>query len=141
MKIVTVNIPESYLDAIEKLTGDSGLYPSRSELIRVAVREFLKKELKMARNMAKYNKTEFDDVFDEENLVRVPIERKKKLHVYKCPVCFQSKEADEEGTYFCQRCFEANGSKIAMKHSRSKADPNGEPVREFKTFRIIQRLD
>jgi Arc/MetJ-type ribon-helix-helix transcriptional regulator len=96
VKIVTVNIPESYLDAINKLIGDGGLYPSRSELIRTAVREFLIKELKMARNMAKYNKTEFDEVFDDKNFVRVPIE--------------------------------------------TRNDKN-EPVREFKTFKIIQRLD
>jgi len=44
MKIVTVNVPESYIEAIKKLIGRDGLYPSRSELIRCAVREFLIKE-------------------------------------------------------------------------------------------------
>jgi len=39
MKIVTVNVPESYIDAINKLIGRDGLYPSRSELIRCAVRD------------------------------------------------------------------------------------------------------
>lgn len=78
MKIVTVNVPESYIDAIEKLIGENGLFPSRSELIRCAVREFLIKELKMAKNMNKYdNKPELDD-FDEENFVRIPIENEKK---------------------------------------------------------------
>jgi Arc/MetJ-type ribon-helix-helix transcriptional regulator len=96
MKIVTVNVPESYLDAINKLIGEGGLYPSRSELIRCAVREFLLKELKMARNMAKYNEAEFDEVFDDKNFVRVPIEKRNEKN---------------------------------------------EPVREFKTFKIIQRLD
>ena len=56
MKIVTVNVPESYIGAINKLIGENGLYPSRSELIRCAVRDFLLKELKMANNMAKYMK-------------------------------------------------------------------------------------
>jgi Arc/MetJ-type ribon-helix-helix transcriptional regulator len=96
MKIVTVNVPESYLDAINKLIGENGLYPSRSELIRCAVREFLIKELKMAKNMAKYSEAEYDEVFDEENYVRVPVESKNEKN---------------------------------------------EPVREFKTFKIIQRLD
>lgn len=76
MKIVTVNVPESYIDAINKLIGENGLYPSRSELIRVAVREFLIKELRMAKNMAKYNEPEFDkirDDFDDKNFVRIPI--------------------------------------------------------------------
>ena len=77
MKIVTVNVPESYIGAINKLIGENGLYPSRSELIRVAVREFLLKELKMANNMAKYDKSEEETEgdFDEEDFVRVPIEK------------------------------------------------------------------
>lgn len=77
MKIVTVNVPESYIEAIEKLVGENGLYPSRSELIRCAVREFLLKELRMAKNMTKYNETEKDD-FDSEHFVRIPIESKDK---------------------------------------------------------------
>jgi len=96
MKIVTVNVPESYVDAINKLIGQGGLYPSRSELIRCAVREFLLKELKMAKNMAKYQKPEFEEVFDDENFVRVPIK---------------------------------------------KIDENNEPVREFKTYKILKRLE
>ena len=95
MKIVTVNVPESYIDAINKLIGENGLYPSRSELIRCAVRDFLLKELKMANNMAKYKEPEIDD-FDEENFVRVPIE---------------------------------------------SINERSEPVREFKTYKIIKRLE
>jgi Arc/MetJ-type ribon-helix-helix transcriptional regulator len=95
MKIVTVNVPESYIGAINKLIGENGLYPSRSELIRCAVRDFLIKELKMANNMAKYNEAEIDD-FDDENFVRVPIEG---------------------------------------------INENSEPVREFKTYKIIKRLE
>ena len=92
---MTVNVPESYIAAISKLVGENGLYPSRSELIRCAVRDFLLKELKMANNMAKYNEAEIDD-FDEENFVRVPIEN---------------------------------------------INERNEPVREFKTYKIIKRLE
>ncbi|MFX0137610.1 MAG: ribbon-helix-helix domain-containing protein [Candidatus Hodarchaeota archaeon] len=95
MKIVTVNIPESYLDSIEKLVGENGLYPSRSELIRVAVRDFLLRELKMANDLAKYKETEIED-FDDEHYVRVPVER---------------------------------------------LNEKDEPVREFKTYKIIKRLE
>lgn len=73
IKIVTVNVPESYLESIEKLVGENGLYPSRSELIRVAVRDFLLRELKMADNMAKYKEEKVEE-FDDENYVRVPVE-------------------------------------------------------------------
>jgi Arc/MetJ-type ribon-helix-helix transcriptional regulator len=95
MKIVTVNVPESYIGAINKLIGQNGLYPSRSELIRCAVRDFLLKELKMANNMAKYNEAEIDD-FDDKNFVRIPIE---------------------------------------------SINEKSEPVREFKTYKIIKRLE
>ncbi len=95
MKIVTVNIPESYIDSIEKLVGEDGLYPSRSELIRVAVRDFLLRELKMANNLAKYKEAEIEE-FDNENYVRVPVER---------------------------------------------LNEKDEPVREFKTYKIIKRLE
>lgn len=95
IKIVTVNVPESYLESIKKLVGDKGLYPSRSELIRVAVREFLLRELKMANNMAKYKEEEVKE-FDDENYVRIPVER---------------------------------------------LNEKNEPIREFKTYKIIKRLE
>lgn len=95
MKIVTVNIPEIYIITIQKLVGEDGLYPSRSELIRVAVRDFLLRELKQADNTLKYKKEDVEE-FDDENFVRVPIER-------------------------------LNGE--------------NEPVREYKTYKIIKKLD
>ena len=52
MKIITVNVPESDVEAMAKLVGNEGLYPSRSELIRVAVREYLIKQLKNAHEVS-----------------------------------------------------------------------------------------
>lgn len=46
MKIITINLPEKYLEAIQTL-NDLGIYPSRSEAIRTALSEFLDEELKM----------------------------------------------------------------------------------------------
>ena len=46
MKIITINLPEKYLSAIQTL-NDFGIYPSRSEAIRIALRDFLSEELKM----------------------------------------------------------------------------------------------
>lgn len=54
MKIITVNLPQSYLKMIDRLTGDEALYPSRSELIRVAVRDFLINELQAAKSFTSY---------------------------------------------------------------------------------------
>lgn len=44
MKIVTVKLPEAYLEGIDMLV-DAGIYTSRSEAIRVAIRDLLKKEV------------------------------------------------------------------------------------------------
>ncbi|TFG19105.1 MAG: ribbon-helix-helix protein, CopG family [Promethearchaeota archaeon] len=53
MQIITINLPERYLSAIQTL-NDLGIYPSRSEAIRIALKDFLQGELKM-----------FDDLNDE----------------------------------------------------------------------------
>ncbi|MFX0132004.1 MAG: ribbon-helix-helix domain-containing protein [Candidatus Hodarchaeota archaeon] len=45
MKIITINLPEAYLSAIQIL-NDLGIYPSRSEAVRMALGTFLEKELK-----------------------------------------------------------------------------------------------
>ncbi len=44
MKLITVNLPEAYVTGIERLILEK-LYPNRSEAIRIAVRDLLKKEL------------------------------------------------------------------------------------------------
>jgi Arc/MetJ-type ribon-helix-helix transcriptional regulator len=54
MRIITVNLPESYLKAMDKLLGEKAIYPSRSELIRVAVREFLIKELEAVKSFSDF---------------------------------------------------------------------------------------
>jgi Arc/MetJ-type ribon-helix-helix transcriptional regulator len=46
MKIITINLPEKYLEAIQILQ-DMNVYPSRSEAIRIALQDFLSSELKM----------------------------------------------------------------------------------------------
>ncbi len=83
IRIITVNLPLSYLKAIKALTGEGGLYPSRSELIRVAVREFLIKELEAAKSFAKFQQqTHFSAVYppkieeplpDDNLFVKVPL--------------------------------------------------------------------
>ncbi|TXT57640.1 MAG: putative nickel-responsive regulator [Candidatus Thorarchaeota archaeon] len=44
MQLVTVKMSELYVDGLDKLV-EKGMYPSRSEAIRVAVRDLLMKEL------------------------------------------------------------------------------------------------
>lgn len=44
MKLVTVKLPEALIDGMDDLVR-AGMYPSRSSLIRAAVRDLLRKEL------------------------------------------------------------------------------------------------
>ena len=44
MKLITVHVPEAYLAGIEDLVN-LNIYPNRSEVIRVAIRDLLKSEL------------------------------------------------------------------------------------------------
>ncbi|MHA1263901.1 MAG: ribbon-helix-helix domain-containing protein [Candidatus Helarchaeota archaeon] len=44
MKTISVNIPEAFLKGLEELC-QKGLYANRSEAIRVAIRDLLKREL------------------------------------------------------------------------------------------------
>lgn len=41
MKLITLLVPTSYLDALDQLVAE-GFYPSRAEAIRFAVRDLLK---------------------------------------------------------------------------------------------------
>lgn len=43
MRIITINLAEPHVKAL-KMLQDLGLYPSRSEAIRVAIRDFLQRE-------------------------------------------------------------------------------------------------
>lgn len=47
MKVVTVHLPEPYLEAIDELVRRK-LYPNRAEAIRMAVRDFIKDEVRVS---------------------------------------------------------------------------------------------
>jgi len=44
MRLIAVHLPEKLLSDIQRLV-DNGLYPNRSEAIRIAIRDLLKHEL------------------------------------------------------------------------------------------------
>ena len=54
MQIITINLPEKYLAAIQTL-NEYGIYPSRSEAIRIALKDFLTDELKMYEDLEEDN--------------------------------------------------------------------------------------
>ena len=50
MKIATINIPDDYLNCIEILVN-LGYYPSRSECVREALKQFLGRESTLNENL------------------------------------------------------------------------------------------
>ena len=52
MKIVTINIPDQYLDCLAVLV-DLGYYPSRSEAVRQALKQFLTDEADLVEGLDK----------------------------------------------------------------------------------------
>ncbi|MCF2140933.1 MAG: type II toxin-antitoxin system ParD family antitoxin [Candidatus Lokiarchaeota archaeon] len=50
MKIVTINIPDQYLDGIETMVN-LGFYPSRSEAVRQALKQFLAREAQFSEDL------------------------------------------------------------------------------------------
>ena len=43
MKVVTINVPDQYLDCLEVMVN-MGIFPSRSEAVREALKQFLTRE-------------------------------------------------------------------------------------------------
>ncbi len=50
MKIVTINIPDQYLDCLETMVN-MGFFPSRSEAVRQALKRFLTVEQELNKDL------------------------------------------------------------------------------------------
>lgn len=46
MKITTINLPDQYVNCIETMVNQ-GFFPSRSEVVREAIKKFLTKEIEL----------------------------------------------------------------------------------------------
>jgi Arc/MetJ-type ribon-helix-helix transcriptional regulator len=74
MKIITINLTEPHVKALAILQ-ELGLYPSRSEAIRVAIRDFLQKELGFNE---KHAESKVPVVQEQHLNASVQVEEKKK---------------------------------------------------------------
>lgn len=50
MKIITINVPDQYLDCIESMVN-LGFFPSRSEACREALKQFLMNEAELNKGL------------------------------------------------------------------------------------------
>jgi Arc/MetJ-type ribon-helix-helix transcriptional regulator len=53
MKLISVNLPETYLEILEILVAE-GKFPNRSEAIRVGIRDLIKTEYLLEENLKKH---------------------------------------------------------------------------------------
>lgn len=75
MKIITINVPDEYIYYFQYLL-DMGLYPSRSEAIRVAIREFIHKEMEMGEKVIEHNNRIRQEEMNSGNkVVCIPMDR------------------------------------------------------------------
>lgn len=70
MKVITCNLPEIDLDYINMIIGAYGFVPSRSEYIRIAVRNQINKDIKNQAKKVDIINGEIE--LDPEKFVRVP---------------------------------------------------------------------
>ena len=52
MRLVTVHLPAKWVEELDRLVAE-GRYPNRSEIIRVAIRDFLRSEVWNTRRIEK----------------------------------------------------------------------------------------
>ena len=93
MKIVTVNLPETHLDAIARLIGREydSQYPSRSEFVRVAVKNQLLRDLDLL------TKLSHPETIQERKI------RKIKSVKIKVPIEWQREVEEKKGSYMILR--------------------------------------
>lgn len=81
-KIITVNIPEAWMPAIEKLVGIDSLYPSRSELVRRAIEDNLTKYIEISKENIVNPKIILPAENEEDKLRRL-VRESKEVHKIK----------------------------------------------------------
>ena len=67
MKLISVNLPESYLKVLEILVAE-GKFPNRSEAIRVGIRDLIKTEYLIEESVRRnvtpsYSEIEIQEIF------------------------------------------------------------------------------
>ena len=65
MRMLTVFIPESYIETLDILVSEE-IFPNRSEAIRVAIRDLIRNELLLKDVIAKRKSERTDDSKKEE---------------------------------------------------------------------------
>jgi antitoxin ParD1/3/4 len=74
MKLISLNLPESYLEALEILVSEER-FPNRSEAIRVGIRDLIKTEFLLEKSIEKNLEKEIDPAeFSQE------LEEKALIH-------------------------------------------------------------
>lgn len=81
MRVITSNLPQKYLDEIEKFM-EWGITPSRSEYIRRAINTQINIDHELIKDTDNVIAGKYDHIkFDPSKFVRVPVENPVSLHL------------------------------------------------------------
>ncbi|MFX1303990.1 MAG: ribbon-helix-helix protein, CopG family [Promethearchaeota archaeon] len=129
MKIVTVNIPDSYLRLLEKSSLCTGIY--RSELIRQAVRSYLIKEMKFAKRL--------EIEVEDKRITRFfeyCINCERKLHTIERRDHLFHKKVEVFQLRFCCSCYDKFKNTPFNKFPKQIIDKIKKKVKAYKNYRL-----
>lgn len=134
MKLITINLPDSYIRAIEKMSLNTEV--SRAELIRQAIRSFLIREMSFFKKLEKETKADKITRFFD-----YCINCGKKLHrieggnhhFYKNIEVFQLK--------FCCSCYEQFKDKKFENFPKNLIESIYKKLSAYKKYRLRNSMD
>ena len=125
MKIISVQLPESYTRLLEKMTPEIGV--SRSELIRIAIRDFLRNELIFSEELKKEDrKIKIERFFD------YCINCEKKLHSPSVRNHFFHKTIEIFKLKFCCSCYKNYKDKSFSEFPEELIEKIRKKIKAFK---------
>lgn len=134
MKLITVNLPDSYLRSLEKSSLCTGI--SRSELIRQAVRSYIIKEIKFAKRL----ETELED----KRITRFfeyCINCERRLHTIARRDHLFHKNIEVFQLRFCCSCYEKFKNTSFDEFPTHIIDKIKKKVKAYKKYRLRDSSD
>jgi Arc/MetJ-type ribon-helix-helix transcriptional regulator len=127
MKIITVNLPESYVRSLEKII--LGTSSTRSELLREAIRTYIIKELKLAELLKKK--------FEERKITRFfdyCINCERKIHHRSRNSHLFHKNIEVFELKFCCECYDKFKSKTFEEFPANLIDNIQKKIKTYKNY-------
>jgi Arc/MetJ-type ribon-helix-helix transcriptional regulator len=129
MKIITVNLPDSYLKVLEEICRITDM--SRSELLRQAIRSYLITEIKLTNNLKNVCKRKREIEF-----FNYCINCERKLHETSRQNHFFHKDIEVFELKFCCSCFEQFKDKTFEEFPADLIEKIYRKIKDYKKERL-----